>query len=109
MAAVRSSGNAGGGEWGDGRGAAISQGLPAGIDGQPKMQPLAAPTAAKPNLRQLPGMPLKSSPFTPGTAGHLKHFGIVAGGGLLLLGVGAYFGVGAAYRTLFPSKQQAGK
>jgi hypothetical protein len=48
----------------------------------------------------------RSSPFTPGPAGHLKHFGIVAGGGLLLLGVGAYFGIGAAYRAVFPAKQQ---
>jgi hypothetical protein len=48
----------------------------------------------------------RSSPFTPGPAGHLKHFGIVAGGGLLLLGVGAYFGIGAAYRAVFTAKQQ---
>ena len=51
-------------------------------------------------------MSSKSSPFSPGTRGHLAHFGIVAGGGLLLLGVGAYFGISAAYRAVFPPKQE---
>ena len=53
-----------------------------------------------------------TSPFRPGPKSHLQHYRLVAGGGLLLFGVSAYFGIRAAWQAAFggaesPAQHQA--